>query len=292
MTFSTAQLLLDMIRHGNSIEGIRGFKDQPMTDPLVLVNQILYGAPTGTNPTISAEKDRHMAMLSSAKGQEKTVLLYNLGCFSLFLDDVREARQFFTQALALEPSLIEARHNLAYAHELMAEPVEAIRLYEEVLAADPNFQLSRMNLCLLEIQEGNREQGLAELRRMAVEFPENKGLVYHLGTALLTPPNKAQAEETLKLIERLPGWQDYPEFARMRAAALIFAERAPEAMETLNNMIDQNPDDVFALAGLIRAKAQTGAFEGLAVLAQRMDELSPNHGADGLLNVLEEKGIR
>lgn len=112
----------------------------------------------------------------------RATLLVNRGNLELARKRVTEAERSFREALALDPSLLGARANLASTLAQVGRVAEAESLYEEVLRVDPDDDSTRMNLLqlraarLLErgdaLRASGREADAASAYREALEAIE------------------------------------------------------------------------------------------------------------------------
>ncbi len=113
-----------------------------------------------------------------------------------------------------------ARHNLAYALELLADTGEARAEYERVLAANPASVITQLNLALLDLQEGQYEAGLQRLERLYADDPDNIGLVLYLCRGLLVRGAPGDLEGVLELVGQQADAERYPDLRECRAYAL------------------------------------------------------------------------
>ncbi|HEX7926561.1 MAG TPA: tetratricopeptide repeat protein, partial [bacterium] len=159
---------LEMMATADTLEGQKrlfaGAVDP--NDRLARLNRCLYGPPGGDDALIEDEQERLLERLPKATGSTQATLLYNLGCIALYNDDIQDARQRFAEVLKLDGANRFARHNLAYANELLAEYDQAKTQYNAVVAQDPGMVLSRMNLALLRLQLGEVDLALDDLRAL------------------------------------------------------------------------------------------------------------------------------
>ena len=273
----------DLTFRGNTVEARRllAAEDEDARDPRMALNAILYTPPDETGEArIEEEKARHLALLADADGQQRAMLLYNLGCFALFQDDILTARLRFGEAARLRPEHLPSRHNLARAHELMAEFEEAIKELEQALALELGSGLTRINLALTRLAAGDRERGLDELRRLAAAEEDNPGIALHFCRALLGPGKAGFAAgdsaEARALLERHPEWDRYAELQECRAMASYATGFYEQAERLFGELLAADETSVFARMGLIKAlAAQKRLGEALPHL-ERYQEIAPS----------------
>jgi len=120
--------IIELIATGNTLQGQKQLfsePNQPANSPeetVAVLNRALLAPPSAENAAvIQLAKEDHLSRLGTAHGAELPVLMYNLGCFALYQDDIQEAQLRFQEVLKLDPGNRYARHNLAYTYELMAD---------------------------------------------------------------------------------------------------------------------------------------------------------------------------
>lgn len=163
--------------------------------------------------------------------------LSNLGKSQLESGDGTKAIDFFKQALALNPTLIEAQLNLANAYLLANQPDNAIQLARQVTQVDHNSAAGFYVAGCAQLRKGeaaealkafqqshkldpaitalNFQMGLAHERlnqfeeaiqqfQLVIEFdPEHPAAHYRLSQALLRLGRQAEAAESLKKHQEL-----------------------------------------------------------------------------------------
>jgi len=121
----------------------------------------------------------------------RATLMVDRGNLELARDRLADAERAFREALALEPTLVPARANLASTLARMGRVAEAESLYEEVLRDDPDDRSTRTNLLQLRaartMEEGDAlraagraaaaeaayRQALASIEQLAKLAPED-----------------------------------------------------------------------------------------------------------------------
>jgi tetratricopeptide (TPR) repeat protein len=280
---------LEQIVRGNTLEALNRLYHAPQAaeDGRLLINRALYGARDEDNlERVKGEEERHLAALGEATEKEKAALLYNLGCFSLHLDEILEARIQFDEAVKLQPDNLMARHNLAYAYELMAEFDEAKAEYARVLEQNPGCVLTRLNLAQLRIQEGTYEEGLEELHQLHVQQPDNVGLLLYLCRGLLLRGTTRDLEEVLELLEQHPESSHFLDLRECRAFALYLLGEVDEAERGFNELLEENPDNLFARLGVIKILANRGNLAELTPHLEHYQALNPSEDIASLLRDL------
>jgi tetratricopeptide (TPR) repeat protein len=97
--------------------------------------------------SLQALFDGGAAALLTAMGQAQDAKgAYHLGKDALYEKDFERAAQWFKQAHAWDPSLLDANNGLAVTLSHNGQVEEAIALSESILATDPGYEPARYNL--------------------------------------------------------------------------------------------------------------------------------------------------
>ncbi|MDH4224357.1 MAG: tetratricopeptide repeat protein [Deltaproteobacteria bacterium] len=283
-------IILDVLSRGNVLEGLSALNDQPFSDPLTIVNKVLYSHSSGSSPIIHQEKTRHLKLLSKAENGDKSILLYNLGCFSILEDEVMEAKGFFMKTLETDPAFTPAMHNLAYTHELMAEYDEALELYNGCLAQDPAYTLSRINRNLLLAHQGDAKGALDDFFKMVEEYPMNTGVLFYLCQTLLRQNTPQAAEKALEILAQHGGWEKFPRMEEIKAYALFLKGEKDSAKKAFESILENDENNQTAWLGLIKTYAQTMEFEAMANAARHYHSLAPTPYSEALVASLKKAG--
>lgn len=157
-----SEQVMEQMAAGNTLQGQRLLFAAPATEPggkdgaVAILNRALLSPPSEENSAlVQRMKEEHETLLGSAKGPDVAVLMYNLGCFALYQDDIQEAQLRFQEVLRLQPDHAYARHNLAYTYELMAELAEARTQYDRVASGPKGLVLSKLNQALVRGEDGD-----------------------------------------------------------------------------------------------------------------------------------------
>lgn len=233
-------------------------------DSRLAVNAALYAPGSReADDRIQAEKARHLELLADAGDRLRAVLLFNLGCFALYQDDILTAKLRFAEAARLRPDHHPSLHNLAHAHELMADFEDAKVELGRALNVKPGCALTKINLGAIHLIEGEAEAGLALLRGLAAAQPDNMGVALHLCRSLLERRGQAEAEEVVRLLDERPQSAHHPELKACRAYAAFLLGNWGEAEALFRELLETEPDSEFARMGLIKALAPLEKFDEL-----------------------------
>ncbi|MCZ6749048.1 MAG: hypothetical protein O7D96_07120 [SAR324 cluster bacterium] len=281
--------VMERIAGGSTLEGLTQLFQLEGSDPLTRLNQALYApARDPDTPIVQEEIERLQSQLIGASGKERAVILYNLGCLALFMDEIADARMYFQESLNLAPGFLPSRHNLGYTAELLAEIAEAERLYGEVLEQSPEFILSRLSLALVKLNQGQRDAALAELHSLAERMPGDASIALYLSRALLTSGIVSDAAEVLTLLGDVPGWEQYPDLRECSAYASYLLHEIPEAEAEFRRLLDEDEGNQFARIGLMRILAERDAIVELIPHAEALDAAAPTDESSHLLGMLKQ----
>lgn len=281
---------LERYLKGDTLNGLNLLLDESGGGSLrFALNRAMYGpADDAGAEQIREQESAHLARLSGLSDDEKATALYNLGCFALVQDDVLAAQMRFAEALRVDPDNLMARHNLAYAHELLAETAEAQEEYEAILARNPGSVLTRLNLAQLKLQAGDYEQALDDLQALHSQDPDNAGVLLYLCRGLLLRGTGADIDQVLELVNNAPDAQRYVDLQECRAYALYLQGDADAAELEFNKLLENDAENLFARLGLIKIFAQRGDF---ATLATHVEQLQARNPSDEMTELLAQLNL-
>ncbi|MBI4083354.1 MAG: hypothetical protein HY423_12165 [Candidatus Lambdaproteobacteria bacterium] len=285
---STLEQAFVAIGRGDTLTGLDLLFAVPADgdDPRIALNRTLYAAVRTEGSAIAEEVDRELGMLNTPDPARRATVLYNLGCFALFQDEVFEARLRFEDVLELRPDHRAARHNLGFAHELMAEYEAAKAEYRRVLEQEPHFTLSRLSLGQLLLLEGSIDQGLHELRALLASDPGNMGAVLYLCRALLGRGGAADVGEVRALLDRHPAWRRFPDLRECHAYAAYLDHDLTSAEQEFRDLLAEDDRNLFARVGLIKSLRAREAYDELRGHAERYHALSASPESKRLVDAL------
>jgi tetratricopeptide (TPR) repeat protein len=157
--------------------------------------------------------------------------LSNLGKSQLEAGDAAQAAQSFQQALALKPTLIEARLNLANAFLLGNQAEPAIQQAQQVLQVDPNSAAAHYLAGCAHLRLGRAEEALKALQQSHRLDPAVTALNFQLG---LAHERLGHHDEALQQFQTVLEFEPEHAAAHYRLAQLLLRlGRQPEAAEEL-----------------------------------------------------------
>jgi len=287
---SENEQILELIAAGDTLLGQkRLFAPAPSgapatNDALATLNRALLTPPSDANAEmVQKAKDEHLALLATTHGSELALVLFNLGCFALYQDDVQEAQIRFNEVLKLDPDNRYARHNLAYSYELMADLPEARAHYERITHRPDDLALSRLNRALLRGEEGNTKGSAADLRELHRQDPRNMGALLYLCRALLASKTAEGAQEVVDLLNERKEWSEFLDLCECRAYALYVLGQAKEAETSFRELLAASEDSLFARLGLIKSLAVRGDLKTVKQELERYQALDPPENLDAVL---------
>lgn len=291
MTEQNDQFLEHIIK-GNILGGLEllnaGGEGGPL-EPMAL-NRLLYGNVEEEQLEVIREAESSLGgKLSEQDDAEKALSYYNLGCFSLVQDDVVSAKDRFAQAVEFAPRHLMARHNLAYAHELLAETEEARGQYQIIRRQMPDCAITRLNLAQLSLQEGDTDAALEELQGLYDQDTGNMGLLLFFCRALLIRAEAEDVEKANQLLGVIPGLKQYPDLHECLAYALYLSGKSDEAEQAFSDLLAENDENLFARLGMIRVLCEKHDFEGVGTHTERYEALNPNEKTRELLELVNSE---
>lgn len=257
-------------------------------DSFLTLNAILFAPGTGDpQGRIQKEKARHLELLKHASDPRRAALLYNLGCFALYSDDILTAKLRFGEAARLRPGHYPTLHNLAHAHELMADFEDAQRELERALNVNPGCVLTRINLAGIYMEMGEVDQGLEILRELAAEHPENMSAALYLCRGLLEYAGQESAQEVRTLLEQRSEWKAHAELKIYRAYACYQTEAWEEAETLFGELLEADQGSAFARMGLIKVLARQGRFDESLQHLDRYRDMHPSQSIDDVIQLIK-----
>jgi outer membrane protein len=136
--------------------------------------------------------------------------------YSFAVDRTRQAQfaaraqSFFNKVLEDNPGNLEVKTKLAMTYLTESNPMQAIGMLREVLAADPENELALYNMGMLSIQSGQHEKAVDWLSKLVKVNPDHTQGHLLLGIAYMNTGNKEQARnqfETVKQLDNDPSVQ-------------------------------------------------------------------------------------
>jgi tetratricopeptide (TPR) repeat protein len=172
----------------------------------------------------------------------------NLGVALQIQDQLDAAIASFRRAIALKPDYAEAYGNLGAALKARGQLDAAAAAFREALALNPDFADGHWNLALLELLQGNFQQGWTQYERR-LQFDENASLTRSFPQPIWNGED-LRGRTILLIAEQ--GFGDTIQFIRYaplltRRGAKVIALVRPELLR----LLDRAPgiDQVFTLGG-------------------------------------------
>jgi len=204
----------------------------------------------------------------------------NLGVVYAQLGRFDDAVVQYREVLALRPSALAVRYNLAIALYKGVHFREAAGELEAVLKAKPDHPQAPLLLADCRLLLGEWKQVIALLDPLVERDPENKAVLYMLGTALM---RDRQYERGQRVLDRILRQGDSAEAHLVLALASREANDDIAAEKELRRALELDPSLPTANGTLGDVLVRMG--EGAAAVAalERELELNPNHFDSHLL---------
>src|SRR5262245_53710117 len=194
---------------------------------------------SGTRSAFAAVVLVVLAFAGCSKSTDPFIRLTNLGKSQLEGGDASKAVDFFRQALALQPTLLEAHLNLANAYLLANQPDNVLQQTRQALQLDPNsaaahylagcayLRLGQAEEALKSFQQSHRidpavtalnfQLALAHERLRSEEHTSELQSLRHLVCRLLLEKKKTKrVSETAERTENKPDRSRYTPLAALR----------------------------------------------------------------------------
>jgi tetratricopeptide (TPR) repeat protein len=204
----------------------------------------------------------------------------NLGAVYAQLGRFDEAIEQYTQALALRPDAVAVRYNLAAALYKATRFASAAAELEAVLKAQPDHPGAPILLADCRLLLGEWKAVIAILDPLVERDPENRAVLYVLGTALM---RDRQYERGQRVLDRILRQGDSAEAHLVLALASREANDDIAAEKELRRALELDPSLPTANGTLGDVLVRMG--EGVAAVEalRRELELNPNHFDSHLL---------
>jgi predicted CXXCH cytochrome family protein len=111
---------------------------------------------------------------------------------------LQRAKSFFDQAIAADPSHVDATYSLALLEQELGNPTRARELLQKTVALSPEFGRAWYNLGLAEAAYGDLPASASALEKAVVLLPNNADPAYALATIYLRMKEPGKAVEAAK----------------------------------------------------------------------------------------------
>jgi len=213
---------------------------------------------------------------------------YYLGVLQLARGNTAGAVKSFAAAVRIRPEDLPARMKLAGALLAARSPARSRKIYEEVLAEDPDLALAHFGLANVLKAEGDRKGQIRHLEIATGLAPRFGPAHFELASAYRSAGNAAGAEAELDLYRRDPSGGPTDHYlARVMALnqsslyrvqiadKLITSGRPEEAASLLEEVAAIDPSDESARVNLVVAYWQLGQWERAAEHYRAAVRLNP-----------------
>jgi Flp pilus assembly protein TadD len=179
----------------------------------------------------------------------------------------------FIAAQRLNADRPEAHTTLANFLAQRRQSAEAEAEYKAALKLSPQFVPAAVNLADLYRALERGADGLKVLREATAAAPQDAGLHYALGLALV---RQKQNDAALGELERAAGLApDRAQYAYVYAVGLHSAGRAEDAIAVLKDNLTKHPADRDSLLALVTFNRDAGNIASALEYAQRLAQLAP-----------------
>jgi tetratricopeptide (TPR) repeat protein len=217
-----------------------------------------------------------IAPLRQQNTKDPKLLLFS-GQLHFYQKHWGQAAHYFSTYLEQNPRDVEVRRQLAEV--LSFDPAnreKALNQYDEVLKIQDNLTLRLRRVSLL-LEDRRWEQAAQELQKCPA--PEDPGLLREQAHLYLWLGNLPEALKTYDLsLKKAPA----DRAARLeKARVLTYLERGSEALELLNRLRMEQPEDQTVRVAAVEAYLSIRDFPKALALAQKELELLPDLSLEG-----------
>lgn len=184
-----------------------------------------------------------------------------IGKINLALGDLDAARDYYRQALAIEPRYDPAALTLARIAEAQGDFGQAAYYYEQVLNVRPGHGPAALAVARLELRAGHPLAAVAVLRSALDARPDSLPIGVALTRVLANQDRSEEAEGVLGRLRIVH--PDHPELAAVEGWLALKEQRYAQALTAFRSARQHAPSDSRALmADFARAQWRSGDADG------------------------------
>jgi tetratricopeptide (TPR) repeat protein len=204
---------------------------------------------------------------------ENVMARSNLGAALSRLGRYEEAIAEYSHALKTDPDNLPVRMNLALAYYKTAQLPKAVEHLSAVVGRQPSNRQAVMLLADCDLQLGEYKKVVGLLEPFEAGAPNDKALIYLLGTAYIRDQQTARGQV---LVDRILREGDSAEARLLLGTTKMNAQEFSEALADLKKAVDLNPrlPDVYSYYGL--ALLATGDTAAASDAFRKELEFNPN----------------
>jgi tetratricopeptide (TPR) repeat protein len=197
----------------------------------------------------------------------------NLGAALSRSGHYEEAIGEYKRALEIDPDSVPIRVNLALSYYKTAQLSSAAEQLATATARQPSNRQAVFLLAACELQLGDYKKVIELLSPLEKESPDDKGLIYLLGTALIRDKQPSRGQV---LVDRILRDGDSAEARLLLGTTKMNAQEYAEALVDLKKAVELNPQlpDVYSYYGL--ALLTTGDVAAASDAFRKELESNPN----------------
>lgn len=111
-----------------------------------------------------------------------------------------KTRELYQKALDQNPTLLQAKSNLAMTYLSTATPMQGIAMLREVLEQDPDFEPALFNLGILSMRSNQYQKAAERFERILRNNPGSTRTMFYLGISYAELGQKQKAIDLLKTV--------------------------------------------------------------------------------------------
>ncbi len=214
---------------------------------------------------------------------QRSLIYRAIGDLHVELFQYDDAFEAYQAAVQLDPSSVEVHLSLFDIYVSRGEFENALAQLEYALSLDPDNVAAYSGLAQLHLKTGRFEESLAAAKKALDLDPTTYGAHYFAARAMIRLGMRTEGREEMRRYQELlasteQSDQDARTLSR-RAGELALGGEGPEAIASLENLIETYPDQVLPRLNLGIAQRELGLHQAAIDTFQTMAEA----GLDGVM---------
>ena len=166
-------------------------------------------------------------------------------------------------------------NNLGVAFMNQGKSAEALRRFEQALAADPSFERARLNLGVSLMAQQKLEQGRAALEEASAKLPDDPYVWYNLGLAYKDSAQLEKAIAAFQQVEKIA--PDEPDAFYFEGFLYSQLQKYDQAIAAFKRALEIEPTHASALFGLAKAYQRKGDVDTAREGIKHFQKITAQH---------------
>ena len=215
---------------------------------------------------------------------------FMLAIFHETENDFAEAQHYLRIARAIRPDLREVQHRLAMALWRTGALTESERMFESLIAEDPDNGHWHFHLGTQDQSAGRVAESVEHYRDVLRREPEDAAALHNLGQAMIKLGDLDEGEALHRRVVEL----NPQDASCYRVLSWIHLQRRqlPEALAMAQRALELDPGSAVSHSSMSAAQLAMGRVEDAMASARKALELGPHDSGahDAMAQVLERRG--